>query len=148
MAVIWPLVFGTFDFSFSRVFVSNVATLILYFNIFFGNNSTIIDFKKLFIRVFVFQGLWMLLMITIPDLKQVNNFFQDPITAGALNNYDFQRGLALTFSPFFGESVLFCFALFLYLEMIGKKTNQSAFKEGAILFILIFGGLTSGRTFW
>ena len=150
ISIILPTIFSTYDYTFSKNILSVIIltlTLNLYFNIFFDKIKTIDHAKKIFVNIFIIQSIWIISVIVFPDLQIVNAAFQDQIVSSTVQDYESQRGFALTFSPFFGVSVLFAFALFLFFNINNVKNAKISFINLIYFSLLFICGSTSGRTF-
>lgn len=152
LSLSWPIVFGTGDFTFSKLFISLLVThfaIWIYVQYYAESLNFIGDAIDVLIAVFVIQSIWVIFVIVFPILQDVNAIFQDQIVYESVAYYDSKRGFALTFSPFFGVGVLYSFVLCAFLSRCATKS----FGRNEYVFILIkfsllmIGGLTSSRTF-
>lgn len=140
---------GAYDFSIIPSLVSQGINLtigvILFSWYLYKNKATrIIDD---IILVFVLQGVIQLISFVSVDIRELLNIFrgESAISVGH-DQYKGMRGLALSGSAFFGLSAAYGLSLILFFINYLKKGKKIDLVGLIQLAILLFGGLSAGRT--
>jgi hypothetical protein len=138
----------TYEYSIVKVLFSQTVFLIIGIMLFSlyqlkNKNSEII---KHIILIFILQSSIQLISFISPTINEGLNIFRGASTVQIQGNYTGVRGLAVSGPAFFGLAI--CYAL-IYIYLIiyrGIFNKYSIFVKLLVCCLLLFGGLSAGRT--
>ena len=147
LAVVYPVIFFTFDFTFAKLVVTQAIHLfsaIPVFAWFLSHKLDYTDIEKTFISIFVAQTIIQIIVYLSPSLGQAileYNHYDPEIVVGIGSAV---RGKALSAATTYHLTMAYGIAFILYLKYYyNKKIRLSTVLVGLLLFVGIF---FAGRT--
>lgn len=146
MAIIWPVIHSTFDFSFASVLLHQYIVLeigLLLVAMFKYKHIGIIETV---INSFFMQSIIQISCFFSPELTQILDVFRsDGLIEKRALDYDGFRGLAVSGSNFFGLAVAYGI-IFIVLFFYWEKWNKRLMVKLIYVVCMAFGALSAGRT--
>lgn len=143
-----PTLHLTYEYSIVRAFVARVVILligILLYSFYLYKDSSEMILKNI-IYVFIIQSFIQLISFIYPEVKEILNIFRSESAIIIQENYGNIRGLAISGSAVFGLAI--CYGLIYIYYIIYWKDMFSNYKMLRLIsfVLLLFGGLSAGRT--
>ncbi len=149
ISLAFPTFHGTYDYSIIKTFINQFINLLiglmLYSLYIYKGKQT--KLLKHLIVVFIIQAIIQFTSFTFPVVNDFfNNFRSDKVIEKGQENYGGIRGLSLSSSSFFGLSSTYGLIFLIYLMNWKDVVFKSSVVKVFTFVLLIFGGLSAGRT--
>lgn len=143
-----PTFHGSYDFSLIKTLINQLIciTIGIMLASFYIEKEKKNEIIRDIILVFVFQSLIQLICLICPDINELFNYFRSDNTILIMQKYSGIRGLSVSGSSFFGLAIGYGVVFILYFYKFIYDKNISKMMKILSLILLIFGGVSSGRT--
>ena len=144
-----PIIQSTNDFSFLKTilhqFYSIEVGLLLYSYMIIQMNN--IQIVNIIIFCFLVQAIVQFLCFVFPPFKTLTDIFRDEYTIyKSSTSYIGFRGLAISGNAFFGLAAAYAIVFYLIIMKWEDILKINIVGKIACVFLLLFGGLSAGRT--
>ena len=148
-AIFISTVLQKYEYSIVKTFINQLICInigVLLFGLFKYKNKKN-DIIKFIIYAFLMQGFIQISSFLIPSINEFfNNFRSQSVIVNGQWKYGGIRGLAVAGSNFYGLASAYGLIFIIYLKDISIIWNGKKILKLISLAILIFGGLSAGRT--
>lgn len=150
IALFFPVLKGTYDFSFARPLINNMASVVAaaaLVSLFYATCRTK-DISDLIIYTLLLQCLIIYLMMLLPELREIiqSHTMSDQLR-DRMATYGGIRGLGLSGSTAFGLAVIMGMqGLILHYWLATRAHKFSAYLKVLIFLFAFFASISAGRT--